>query len=154
MPSAMHLIKHMDLHHGVDGVGGVVLETAAGAAASYGIGQAFTRYRDKWYGKHAPTLAAGIGKLGAVLLTAFAGRHHVLAGLLNEVGQAGVNAKFLQMGIEHALKSKNQHVAVLPAGADTKGLPAGSEIVVGDLGSAAAGRGLSFDQIEELATMH
>jgi hypothetical protein len=160
MASALTLMSRgvtdMDLHHGVPGVAGVVLDTAVGAGASYGLGQVYARYRDQWYGKHAPTLAAVAGKVGAVALNMFAhgSAAHWTSGVLDSIGQAGVNAKFLEMGIGHGMKAVNRHVVVLPQGTDTKKLADGTDVLVGALPPAAAGRALSFEQIEELAAMH
>lgn len=159
MASAFDLMSRgvtdMDLNHGVPGAAGVVLDTAVGAGASYGLGQVYARYRDKWYGKHAPTMLAVGGKLGAIALNMFAhgSAAHWSSGMLDAIGQAGVNAKFLEMGIKHGMKAADRHVVVLPKGTASSSVP-GAEELVGALPPAAAGRSLSFAQIEELASMH
>jgi hypothetical protein len=145
----------MDLSSGVRGVVGVALDTAVGGAASYGLGQVYARWRDKPYGKHAPTIAAVVGKVGAVALNVFAhgSAAHWTSGVFNSIGQAGVNAKFLEMGIAHGMKAADRHVVVLAKGVDPKSIP-GADTVMGALPGAAPGKALSFEQIEELASMH
>jgi subtilisin family serine protease len=148
MASAKHLMKRMNLSAG-PGVGMAVLDTGVGFGASYAIGRAYHQYGDKWYGKHVARIAAAAGKLGAVALSMTVGPG-LAAGVANSVGQAGVNAIGLEMGLRHARKKTGKKAVLLPAGA---ALPAGaSEMTsIGALGKAAAGRGLSWDQIAELA---
>lgn len=148
MASAKHLMKRMNLGMG-PGVGMVLLDTGVGFGASYAIGQVYHRKGDKWYGKHAARLAAAAGKLGAVVLSMTTGPG-LMAGMANSVGQAGVNAIGLEMGLRHARKATGKKAVLLPAGA---ALPAGaSEMTsIGALGRAQPGRGMSWDQIEELA---
>ena len=159
MASALTLMSRgvtdMDLHHGVPGVAGVVLDTAVGAGASYGLGQIYARYRDNQFGKNAPVIAAVAGKVGAMALNMFAhGSYaHWSSGVLDAIGQAGVNAKFLEMGIGHGMKAAKRHVVVLPENASVDAYKK-EDVLVGALPPASPGRALSFEQIEELAAMH
>ena len=109
----------------------------------------YHRYGDKWYGKQAPRIAAVAGKLGAVALSMYSGQS-LAVGVVNSVGQAGLNAIGLEMGLRHA-RAKSGKKAVLIS--STAALPAGATEMasIGALGQAAAGRGLTWDQIEELA---
>jgi hypothetical protein len=157
MASAFDLMKRgvtkMDVHHGIPGVLGVALDTGAGLGASYAIGRVYAGYRDKWYGKHAPTIAAVAGKAVAVGLAVFANSDmaDMAKGVFDAVGQAGVNAIGLEMGVRHGMKAADRHVVVLPKGAAAA---ADQETLMGVLPPARPGRALSFEQIEELAAMH
>jgi hypothetical protein len=151
MPSAMALMKKMEINSPVKGVGGLVMDSAVGFGASYGIGQVYHRHSDKWYGKNAARIAAAAGKLGAVVVSVLSGGHQTWLGAgLNSVGQSGVNAIGLEMGLRHARKATGKKAVLMPANAQ---LPAGASDMtsIGALGRAATGRGLSWDQIEELA---
>jgi len=106
MASASHLMKRMNLSTGKHGVTGVLLDGAVGFAASYGIGQVYHRKNDKWYGKNAARIAAVAGKLGAVALAAYSGSPGLAVGVANSVGQAGLNAIGLEMGLRHARSPK------------------------------------------------
>ena len=151
MASALATLKRMNLEHGMRGIGGVALDSAVGFGASYALGQAYHRYQDKWYGKHAPKILAIAGKVGAVALH-MSGVHQVATGMLDAVGQAGLNAYGLELGLAAARKSTGRKVVMLPKDA---ALPAGAkEVTIGSLPSAAPGRALSFEQIEEMASMH
>src|SRR5262249_39801439 len=141
------MMKRMDVATGMRGVGGLALDTGVGFGASYAIGQVHARYRDKWFGKNAPYLAGAVGKLGAVALSVFSGSPGLGVGVLDAIGQAGVNAIGLDMGLRHARKSTGKQAVLLPAGA---ALPAGG-VAIGALGKAPVGKGLGWDQIEELA---
>jgi hypothetical protein len=144
----MHLMKRMEINTPVKGLGGVVLDAGVGFAASYGLGQVYHRYNDKWVGKNAPRLAAVVGKLGAVALSMAAGGHQTWMGnVVNSVGQAGVNAMGLEMGLRHARKATGKQAVLMPAGA---ALPSGAT-AIGALGRAPMGRGMSWDQISEIA---
>lgn len=151
MASAMTLFKKMNLGTGIHGVTGLVVDGAVGFGASYAIGQAYHRYSDKWYGKNAPRLAAAIGKLGAVAISMVTGGHAGLAvGVVDAVGQAGINAIGLDMGLRHARKATGKRALLVPAGTDINKISGATAI--GALGKAQPGRGLSWDAIEELAS--
>jgi len=154
MASAMHLMKHADVGFDMPGVTGVLAGGAAGFAASYGIGQAYHRYSDKWYGKHAARIAGVVGKVGALVSSAMLGPG-VVTGTVDAIGQAGINAIGLEMGLRHARKSTGKKAVLVPAGTDIKKISGASDVTaMGALGKAGAGRGLSWDQIEELASSH
>ena len=152
MASAMSLMKHADVGFDMPGVTGVAVGGLAGFGASYAIGQAHHRYSDKWYGKHAARIAAVAGKVGALVSSAMLGPG-VVTGTVDAVGQAGINAIGLEMGLRHARKATGKRAVMVPAGTDLKKIAGASEITaMGALGKAAKGRGLSWDQIEELAS--
>jgi len=151
MASAMTIMKKLELNSPLKGIGGVVLDTGIGAGVSYGIGRAYSQHGDKFYGKHAARIAAVGGKLGALIVTGLSGGHATFVGAgLNAAGQAGVNAIALEAGLRHG-RDKSGKKAVLIA--KNAALPAGASDMtsIGALGKAAPGRGLSWDQIEELA---
>lgn len=151
MPSAIALMKKMELNTPVKGVMGLVMDSGIGFGTSYGIGQIYQRHSDKWAGKNVARLTAAVGKLGAATLSVLAGGHATFGStVLNSVGQAGVNAIGLEMGLRHARNALGKKAVLIPK---TAALPAGASEMssIGALGKAAPGRGLSWDQIEELA---
>lgn len=153
MASAAHLMKKMNLSTGMHGPMGVLVDGAVGFGASYGLGQLYHRKNDKWYGKNAPRIAAVTGKLGAVVLAMMGGSPGLAVGVANSIGQAGLNAIGLEMGLRHARKSTGKKAVLVPADADIKKIAGASEMAsIGALPMAPAGRSLSWDQIEELAT--
>lgn len=155
MASAMSLMKNMELSSGHVGLVGVALDTGVGFGASYALGRAYHAYGDKWYGKQAPRLAAIVGKVGAIAAAMMGHAPGIVAGTLNSVGQAGVNAIGLELGLRHARKSSGKKAVLVPAGTDIKKIAGATEVTtMGALGKAAPGRGLSWDQIEELAASH
>jgi hypothetical protein len=152
MPSAMTLMKKLEINTTAKGIGSIALDAGIGFGASYGIGQAYHRYNDKWYGKNVARIAGGVGKGLAVVCSALAGGHQTFLGnAFNTVGQSGIDAIGLEMGLRHARKATGKKAVLIPA---TAQLPAGaSEMTsIGALGRAAPGRGLTWDQIEEIAT--
>lgn len=153
MSSLARLMKKGDFHHGVDGLVGMAAEGAAGFGVSYLIGQAHHRYGDKWYGKNAPKLAAAAGK-GLAVVAHYFGMSPLVVGGLDVAGQAGLNAMGLELGLRQARGSTGKKAVLVPQHTDVKTLPAGSSEAthMGALGKAAPGRGLTWDQIEELAS--
>jgi len=153
MASAMTILKKMELNTPMKGIGGLVVDTGIGAGVSYGIGRAYSQHGDKFYGKHAARIAAVGGKLGALVTTYFSGGHATfIGGGLNAAGQAGVNAIALEMGLRHGRKASGKKAVLVPVDADIKKLAGASDMTsIGALGTAAPGRGLSWEQIEELA---
>lgn len=137
--------------------GMMAFDTVLGAGASAGIGQLYGRYPDKWYGKYAPWLAGGIGKILEGILIAFNGPAWV-SGAVAAVGQAGVNAVALDLSLDQVRKAKGYALVKVPAGTDVRALRSGSAVpastAVGALQQAADGRGLAWDHIQELASMH
>jgi len=150
----MNLVKAMEklsYNTPLKGIAGLAVETGVGAAASYGIGRAYSQHGDKWYGKKAAHIAAIAGKLGAAVTSGLAGGHATyVGGVLNAVGQSGVDAYFLEKGLRHGREKVGKKAALLPAGMT---LPKGAEDMtsIGALGAAPRGRGLSWDQIQEIA---
>jgi hypothetical protein len=144
--SAIRLMQKMEINTPVKGVTGLVLDGAVGFGSSYLLGQAYIRYKDKWYGKQAPRIVAGIGKAGAILFSALDGGRQTFAGsLFNSVGQSGINAMGLELGLDHGRdaggeKKKSAGVPALPGTTH-----------VGALNPAAKGRAMSWDMINELA---
>lgn len=150
MASAAALMKRMDLSTGKKGVTGVVLEGVVGFGASYALGQVHHRYQDKWAGKNAPRIMAIAGKLGAIATSYFHGGHpNMVTGVIDAVGQAGLNAIGLELGLRHARGATGKKAVLVPTS-----LPGKAATAVGALGQAAPGRGLSWSQIEEMASGH
>jgi hypothetical protein len=149
----MQLMKKMEIDTPTKGVAGLVLDSAVGFGASYGMGQVYHRYQDKWAGKNVARLSAAVGKLGAVACSVLAGGHQTwLGNVANSVGQAGVNAIGLEMGLRHARAKTGKKAVLVPSDTDVKRIAGASDMTsIGELGRAATGRGLSWDQIEELA---
>lgn len=151
MASLVKVMEKMSYNTPLKGIAGLGLETAIGGAASYGIGRAYAQHGDKFWGKKAAHLAAGVGKIGAAVMAGLSGGQATyLGGALNAVGQAGVDAYFLEKGLRHGREKMGKKAALLPKNA---ALPAGAEDMtsIGALGAAPAGRGLSWDQIQEIA---
>lgn len=146
---------HIDIGFG-PGVWGLMLEGGVGAGASYGMGHIYHRYGNHAVGKHVHKITAAVGKLGAIALNLFmGGGYHWSTGVFNAVGQAGIDAYFLEMGLRHARESTGKVAALLPAGTDLSKIPGAEKATsMGALESAKAGRGLSWDQIEALASMN
>jgi len=156
MASALQLIKKMEINSAPKGLAGIALDTGTGFAVSYGIGQAYHRYNDKWYGKHAARIAGAGGKLAAIALSMASGGHPTfLSTVANSAGQAGVNAIGLEMGLRHARAKTGKKAVLVPSDTDVRRISGASDMTsIGALGKAQPGRGLTWDQIEELATGH
>lgn len=149
MASVLAMMKKLEINTPAKGVGSIALDSGVGLGASYAIGQVYSRFSDKWYGKRAPYIFAAGGKLAALGLSLMAGGNQTFVGnMFNSIGQAGINAIGLEMGLRHGRKATGKQAVLLPAGAS---LPAGAT-AMGALGEAPAGRGLSWDQIQELAS--
>jgi hypothetical protein len=152
MPSALSLIKKMEINTPVKGIAGLALDSAIGFGTSYGLGRVYRKYNDKWYGKSAPKIAAAVGKAGAVLFSVFGGgRQNFLGAVANSIGQAGVNAMGLDLGLKHENASTGMVAKLVPKHAAAL---TAAPTAVGALGAAAPGKGLSWAQIEELAASH
>lgn len=125
--------------------------TVAGFGSSVLLGTLYGKYREKWYGQWMPVFFAVGGKLAALgVFLGTKGHGLVSTALLNDVGQAGVNALGLDLGVKAGLKWDKKELAVVPAGA---ALPAGAHRIAGDLPPAQVGRGLRDITVEELANM-
>lgn len=133
------------------GLGAFFGGTAVGFGASVALGTLYGKYRDKWYGQWMPAFFAAGGKLAALaVFLGTKGRAQVATALVNDFGQAGVNALGLDLGVKAGLKWAGQELAVVPKGA---ALPAGAHRIAGDLPPAQVGRGLADITVEELANM-
>lgn len=156
MPSAMALMKKMEINTPVKGLSGIVLDTAVGMGTSYAIGRLYVQHNDKFYGKQSARIAAAGGKLGAIVLSMVSGGHPtILGGVLNSVGQAGLNAIAVERGLTDARKKIGKKAVMIPAGTDTKSIPGASDLTaIGALGRVQGGKGLSWDAIQELAAGH
>jgi len=144
MASAMSVMKKMEIDTGVKGILGLALETGVGFGTSFALGQWYHRRSDKWDGKHC--------KSAAVALALVHGGHaNFLGGIADAAGQAGVNALGLDLGLRMARKATGKKAVLISS---TAALPAGATEMtsIGALGKAAPGRGLNWDQIEELAS--
>lgn len=147
MASSLATMKVMYGH----GLGAWFAGTATGFGASVALGTLYGKYRDKWYGQWMPAFFAAGGKLAALgVFLGTKGRGLVTTAVLNDFGQAGVNALGLDLGVKAGLKWANQELQVVPKG--TK-LPAGGHRIAGDLPPAQVGRGLADITVEELANL-
>jgi hypothetical protein len=157
MANLAKVMQRMSYNTPVKGIAGLVLETGVGGLASYGIGRVYGQYGGKdgkWYARKAAHLAGGIGKIGAAVVAGMSGGHSTyLGGVLNAVGQSGVDAIFLEKGLRHGRDKAGKKSALLPKG---MALPSGAEDMtsIGALGAAPAGRGMSWAQVQEIAEGH
>lgn len=151
MATVMEMMKYGEINTPVRGVVGVALDAGIGFGASYGLGHIYHRYNDKWAGKNAPRIMAIAGKVGALGVSLMAGGTQTFLGnALNTVGQAGINAMGLELGLRHARKATGKKAVLVKE--DLK-LEGATELGARHhLGAAPAGRGLSWAQIEELAS--
>lgn len=148
MASALDTLDRANLHHG----GGLVaagLGTLSGFLASLGLGALYGAKRDVWYGKYSPYAVAVLGKLAALGFV-FAGWNGA-AIVANDVGQAGVNAVGLNLGVVLGLKIAKKKLAITD---ESTALPAGYTQVAGDLPPAAPGRSLENLSVEDLANLN
>lgn len=137
-------VRGMDLGHGILGYG---LNAGVAAGTGYLVGRARMRHPDKWYGEHSQRLAAIGGKVLGVV-TAVAMGPGIVSGAFDTVGNSGLALMGCKMGIEHEGEKIGREVQVVPKGSP---LPAGgrrSYLGAGD------GRGMSLDQIADLATSY
>lgn len=157
MASALALMgpghRGFDLGNGINGVPGLLAESGVEFGASFAMGHVYHRYRHTKVGKNIFPIAAGVGKLGAAVVSCMLGGHaNMASGLLNAVGSAGVSALGLEMGLVHARNLDGKQAVILPKSA---ALPKdGDRVAIGALPPAGPGRSLTWDQIEELAAMH
>ena len=148
------LTKGLQINTPAKGLAAIALDGATAWASGAAIGYTHHRYSDKWAGKNSARIAAIAGKGAALVLSYWGGGHQTMVGnTLNSVGQAGLASLGLEWGLNRARKATGKRAVLLPTGAALP--PGGSEMVaLGELGRAPAGRGLSWDQIEELARGH
>lgn len=146
MPSALSVIRN----HGP----GMLVEAGVEGGVGFGLGWVYHMHGNKWWGKGAPRIAAILGKIGSLLARMGSGKlAGVVSGGLNAVGSAGVAALGLEYGLRVARSRTGKRAVLMAKGA---ALPAGGEEItsIGALPPAQPGRALSWDAIEELATMH
>ena len=142
-------LKTMQVNYG-RGLGALFAGTAAGFGASVALGTLYGKYRDKWYGQWMPAFFAAGGKLAALgVFAASKGHALVTTALLNDVGQAGVNALGLDLGVKAGLKWAGQELHVVPKGTKVTG----GHRIAGDLPPAQVGRGLADITVEDLANL-
>lgn len=138
-------------------LGTMMASTAVGFGGSVALGEIYARYSDKWYGKYAPEMLGGTGKVLEAILTATIGSG-LASGVVGALGQVGINAIGLELGLNHARKAMGIACVKVPAGTDVKKLKKGDKvpesIAVGMLPGAAAGHGLGWDHIQDLASSH
>jgi hypothetical protein len=153
MPSAKHYMKAMTVNTTPKGLTSIALDAAVGFGASYGIGQVYSRFTDKWAGKNIAALSGVVGKLGAAALSVMNDGHATFAStMLNAAGQSGVDAYGLGLGLRHGRKSAGKKAILVPTGTDARSIPGGSDMTsLGALGRAPSGTGLDWDQVYALA---
>jgi len=138
-------------------VGMMLADTGVGFGASVALGEVYVRYHDKPWGKWLPEIVGGAGKLLELVATLFLGPGFT-SGVLGSVGQTGVNAIGMELGMNHARKALGIVVVKVPTGTDVKKLKSGDAVpastAVGALGEARPGRGLAWDHISDLAASH
>lgn len=137
-------------------LGVATLDSAVGFGASVALGEVYARYNDKWYGKYAPELLAGVGKLAETVALFTAGPGFV-SGVSGALANTGLNAIGLELGLNHARKDLGLAVVKVPTGTDVKKLKAGDAVpastAVGGLPPADRGHGLAWDHVNELRQM-
>lgn len=153
MASALRMMKSgLTMDHGVHGVAGLLLDTGIEYGAGFGLGELYARYGETKWGKKVPYMVAIGGKSLAVLAeVAMGGGHNMVSGVFNAIGSAGVATIGVAHGLEHGRKATGVRAVRLPLSA---GVPANAKEItsIGALNPAAPGRGLTWDQIEELAS--
>lgn len=142
---------------------GTTLTTGAvGFGASAALGKVYGQYGegDKWYNKlakHSPEILGGVGKLIEGVLLWRLG-HGLASGIAGTLGNVGLNAVGLELGLNSARKSLGIACVKVPAGTDVRKLKKGDSVpastAIGALGSAGAGHGLAWDHIQDLASSH
>jgi len=143
-------MQYMNVHHGY-GLGAAAVGTSSGFSASVLLGVLYGRYRDKWYGQWMPAFFAAGGKLSALLLfLATKGSTRLPVVALNDVGQAGVNALGVNLGVMLGLKWAKKQLVVMEA---SSALPANATRVAGELPPADPHRSLENISVEDLVNL-
>lgn len=141
----------------VAAVGMMVADTAVGFGASVALGEVYVRFHDKPWGKWLPEIVGGAGKLLELAATLVLGPGFT-SGIAGAIGQSGVNAIGLELGMDHARKELGMAIVKVPSGTDVRKLKSGDSVpsstAVGALPAARKGRGLAWDHVDELATSH
>jgi hypothetical protein len=162
MASALDLmgrgVMNRSNHHPASAIGMMLADTSIGFGASYGLTQVYARYGEtNKAAKHVFEIAGGVGKLVEGLLTVFVGPGWA-SGLFGALGQAGLNGLAMDLAFTQVRKEKGIALVKVPAGTDVKKLKSGDAVpastYVGALPPADPGRGLAWDHIQELASMH
>jgi hypothetical protein len=161
MPSALELMGHGMMNRSnltpASALGMMVADDVVTFGASVGLGEVYARYHDKWYGKYAPEMTAGVFGLIEGILTLFVGPGFA-SGIAGSASRVGIAALGMELGLNHARKDMGVAVVKVPAGTDVKSLKSGSAVpastMLGGLGTAPAGRGLAWDHVQELAASH
>lgn len=140
----------MNLHHG-KGLWGFALGSGAGFGASVLLGTIYGARREKWWGRWMPAFFAGGGKaLALAVYWLSKGRLHTLPMVLNDVGQAGLNALGINLGVKIGLKATKQQLVVQ---SESTALGPGATRVAGELPPADPGRSVENISVEELANL-
>lgn len=135
-------VRGVDLGHGL---GGWALNAGVAVGTGYLVGQLNQRHADKVYGKHAARMAAATGKLGSVVAALVFGPG-VVSGAVDTVGNVGLGLMGADLGLRHGAEAKGVELKVVP-----KGTAVGRPVSIGALPPAQRGRGMSYDQIAQLA---
>ncbi len=148
--SALKTLRGMNINHG-RGLSAFAVGTVAGFGSSVALGTLYGHFRDKWYGQWMPAFFAAGGKLAAIgIFLGSKGRSHLPAIIANDIGQAGVNAIGLDLGVKLGLKLAKKQLVVMD---ESTGLPAGGVRIAGELPPAAYGRSLENISVEDLANL-
>ncbi len=148
--SALATMDSMNVHHGY-GLGAATVGTVSGFGSSVLLGLVYGKYRDHWYGQWMPAFFAAAGKLGALgLFLGTKGRVHIPVVALNDMGQAGVNALGLDLGVKLGLKWAGKQLVVQD---DKTALAPGATRIAGELPPADPNRSLENISVEDLANL-
>lgn len=139
-------------HHETS-VGGVVLDTGIEFGTGVVLGEIYSRYPDKPWAQSAPYAVGGVGKLGAVACTLLGGPEWASA-ILNRLGGVGVAFTGLHLGLWHGRKASGVKTITVPASTDTSKITGSRPVALGELPPAQPGRGMNWDLVQEMATMH
>lgn len=136
-----------DVSMPLKGFGGVLLESAVGFGTGVAMAEIAHRHRNNWWGQNISKITAVGGKLlGLIALAAMGGEANYLTGALNTIGQAGVTAWGLNVGLAHARKKTGVTAVLVKSDA----IPAGAQpVAIGALGSTPPGIGFSYDEIAQ-----
>lgn len=144
MASALNTMKNMS---GL-GVAAGITDTAVGSVASFGLGVVYGKFRDKAWANWLPLMVGGGGKLFALAIyLASKGRAGIATVAFNAIGQAGLNAQSLDLGVKVGLRLAGKQLVLQGA---TDALPAGAVKIAGELPPAEPGRSLENISIEDL----
>ncbi len=150
MSSALETMSRMNLTHG-RGLTGAAVGTVAGFTASTALGTLYGVFHGKWYGEWMPAFFALGGKLSALAIYLLSkGKANIATMVANDIGQAGVNAFGLDLGVKLGLKIAKKQLVVQD---ETTALPAGAVRIAGQLPPAEPGRSLADISVEDLANL-